>query len=380
MTKVYDALIIGAGAAGLSAALGLGRVHRSAIVFSAPSHRNNGAAHIHNVLTRDHTVPADFYAAARKDLERYNNTVFVETTITSVKKTPTKDGAFVASNAKGETWHGRTVVLATGVKDVFPDLPGYAENWPQNIYQCPFCDGHERADLPIGVLAYPGFNPMLVRLATIAHAFGVKPGEKNVPGQSKVTLFTNGKVDMGVEANAAAMELCRAKGIKVEERKVVKLEDVSGKKGVDVGVDVRLEDGERVFVGFVLHKPPTELVAKEVIDGLGLETRRGMFGDMVKTVNMFKETSVEGVFAAGDVCEDMTAVDNALFTGACAAGGVAHYVGNLDDKEALEWWKAKASMANGVKEKIEKQEGDVAGCADVKEAVLDSSPHKELQK
>ena len=379
MTKVYDALIVGAGAAGLSAALGLGRVHRSAIVFSTSSHRNNGAAHIHNVLTRDHTVPTDFYAAARKDLERYNNTVFVETTITSVSKAATiKGGGFIASNAKGETWHGRTVVLATGVRDVFPDLPGYAENWPQNIYQCPFCDGHERADLPIGVLAYPEFNPMLVRLATIAHAFGVESGEKNTPGQSKVTLFTNGKVDMGVEANQAALELCRAKGIKVEERKVVKLEDVSGKKGVDVGMDVWSEDGERVFVGFVLHKPPTELVAREVVDELGLETRRGMFGDVVKTINMFKGTSVEGVFAAGDICEEMTAVDNALFTGACAAGGVVHYVGDLDDKEALERWKAKESVANWVKAKVEQQEGDAAGCADVKEVVVDSSPHKEL--
>ena len=378
MIKVYDALIIGAGAAGLSTALGLGRVHRSALVFSTPSHRNNGAAHIHNVLTRDHTVPAEFYAAARKDLERYNNTAFVETAITSITKAATKGDNFVASNARGETWYGRTVVLATGVKDVFPDLPGYAENWPQNIYQCPFCDGHERADLPIGVLAYPTFDPMLVRLATIANAFGVKPGEKNVPGQSKVTLFTNGKVDMGLEANTAAVELCRAKGIKVEERKVVKLEDVSGKKGVDVGVEVWLEDGERVFVGFVLHKPPTELVARDVIDGLRLATRRGMFGDVVKTVNMFKETSVEGVFAAGDVCEEMTAVDNALFTGACAAGGVAHYVGDLDDREALEWWKAQEGVANGVKEKVEKQEVDLAGCADVKEVGLDSSPHKEL--
>lgn len=130
MSKLYDALIVGGGPAGLSVALGLARVHRTCVVFSDGTFRNKGVKAAHSIITRDHVHPQEIRDLARKDVEKYGNTRFEETAVTSIRKI---DGAFVARNKAGEEWQGRAVVLATGVIDVFPDLPGYAENWPESM-------------------------------------------------------------------------------------------------------------------------------------------------------------------------------------------------------------------------------------------------------
>ena len=130
MSKMYDALIVGGGPAGLSIALGLARVHRTCFVFSDSKYRNDGVTAAHSIITRDHVHPQEIRDLAKKDIKKYGNTSFVDTSITNLSK---KSDGFVAKNAAGEEWKGKTVALATGVKDLFPDLPGYAENWPDNM-------------------------------------------------------------------------------------------------------------------------------------------------------------------------------------------------------------------------------------------------------
>lgn len=116
MNKIYDALIIGGGPAGLSTALGLGRVHRTCVVFSDNKFRNQGAHAAHAILTRDHTPPQEIRAIGRDQLERYGNTTFVDTRIENVRKDTSHDiEMFVAEDGKGQSWIGKTVVLATGV-------------------------------------------------------------------------------------------------------------------------------------------------------------------------------------------------------------------------------------------------------------------------
>lgn len=143
-SKIYDALIIGAGPAGLSAALGLSRVHRSKAVFTRPGNagfRNEGAHEMHNVLSRDCTKPEDFRQIAREQILKYGTTDFYEADITSIKKVePTEADAtaipsyFEVVDKEGQKWNGRKVVLAMGSKEVLPtDVQGYKENWPHNM-------------------------------------------------------------------------------------------------------------------------------------------------------------------------------------------------------------------------------------------------------
>lgn len=144
---IYDALIIGAGPAGLSTALGLSRLHRTKVVFTRPQNagfRNEGTHEVHNVLTRDCTPPAEFRRIAREQIEKYGTTEFIEADITAIRKLEPASteghnlscsSYFEATDGEGRKWVGRKVVLATGSVEVLPaEIPGYKENWPQNMY------------------------------------------------------------------------------------------------------------------------------------------------------------------------------------------------------------------------------------------------------
>jgi len=143
-STIYDALIIGAGPAGLSAALGLCRVHRTKVVFTRPldaGFRNEGAEEMHNVLSRDCTPPAEFRRISKDQIMKYGTTEFIEAEITSLKRIELNEtdqvsppSYFEALGRDGHKWHGRKIVLATGSVEILPtDIPGYKENWPQNV-------------------------------------------------------------------------------------------------------------------------------------------------------------------------------------------------------------------------------------------------------
>jgi thioredoxin reductase len=125
---LLDVLIIGGGPGGLSVATGLARQLYTAVVFDSGLYRNVRAQHMHNVATWDHRSPAEFRAKARDDLlARYNTIQFVDTRIESVAKTPT--GAFQTTDSTGKVWEGKKLVLATGVRDVPPEIEGYDDVW-----------------------------------------------------------------------------------------------------------------------------------------------------------------------------------------------------------------------------------------------------------
>jgi thioredoxin reductase len=136
--KIYDAIIVGGGPAGLSTALGLSRLCRPSILFDSGEYRNQGATALHTYLTRDGINPGEFRATARREIEQKYSAyaTFVNSKIVSVKKMDIQAGyqGFEAVDSANKMYFGRKLVLATGSEDILPtDIDGFKENWPSHM-------------------------------------------------------------------------------------------------------------------------------------------------------------------------------------------------------------------------------------------------------
>lgn len=166
-----------------------------------------------------------------------------------------------------------------------------------------FCDGHERSHLPGGVL---GFDTPIS--AHIAQMVNLLRSENSGP----VTIFTDG-VKPGAEGMDDAFEIVGALGCKIVTEKILSLEPA---QAPDVGVTVRLGDGQDIKVGYLGHKPATVLAGKEMIQSLGVAIdEHPTMGDTIKLVDVFGSTTMKGVFAAGDASTPLKAASNALASG-----------------------------------------------------------------
>lgn len=144
----YDVIVIGGGPAGLQATLTLARVHRRVLMLDSGSYRNDPARHMHNVVTHDGTPPAEFRAAALRDIAAYDTVTVRNAAATAVAA----DGDGFRVTIGAETVAARGVILATGVRDTLPDKPGLAELFGDVVAHCPFCHGHEFAGRPVAVV------------------------------------------------------------------------------------------------------------------------------------------------------------------------------------------------------------------------------------
>lgn len=144
---MYDALVIGGGPAGPQAALTLGRMHRTVVLVDSGRYRNSAAEHVHNFLTHDGRSSEELRKLAREELAGYATVETRDATVQSMRETAE---GFVADGDDGPI-SARTVVLATGMVDLLPDVPGLGEAWGAEVANCPFCHGHEFAERPVGV-------------------------------------------------------------------------------------------------------------------------------------------------------------------------------------------------------------------------------------
>ncbi|KAH8669432.1 hypothetical protein BGZ61DRAFT_364474 [Ilyonectria robusta] len=161
----YDAIIIGGGPAGLSALSGLARVRRKVLLIDSGEYRNAPTRHMHDVIGFDGVTPAYYRWAARGQLSHYDTVSMVNGTVTKIVAQQNNTWFSVSANYANETktLSTKKIVLATGLKDILPETPGIEENWGKGIYWCPWCDGHEHADQPLGLLASLDKIPGLVR-------------------------------------------------------------------------------------------------------------------------------------------------------------------------------------------------------------------------
>jgi thioredoxin reductase len=292
---MHDVTIIGGSYAGLSAALQLGRARRSVLVVDAGQRRNRFATSSHGFLGQDGQPPDAIAAKARAEVLEYPTVRLLEGTARDAKPI---EGGF-AVRVGDEEYRSKRLILATGVADELPAIPGLAERWGQSVFHCPYCHGYELDKGRLGVL---GAGPLAAHHAVLVSEWA---------GDERMTLF----LDRAVELSAEELAMLEARRIRLERARVVAVE------GTAPRIDVRLEDGRVTTLDglFVVAKTVlTNSFARE----LGLELEEGPVGAFYKTDPM-KATSVPGVFACGDAGLAMGSVTFAVADGA-RAGFAAH--------------------------------------------------------
>lgn len=266
-----DAVVIGGGPAGLQAALTLGRMHRDVLLLDSGSYRNAPATHMHNFVTHDGRPPADFRAMARADLASYESVEVREQAARAVRRVA---GGFETVLVDGSIVTSAAVVLATGVRDVLPDVPGLAEHFGTLVHHCPFCHGHELAGLVVGVQDGPRAAHLVPMLSRIAAE----------------VVVVEGAIDKAV-----------ADG---------------GRLRLEQGDDSMIVDGLFVASTFEQAAPFAEQLSLDLLDSGCIE------------VDAMGRTSVPGIYAAGDLAHSralpmpMASVLAAAAAGQVAAGAV----------------------------------------------------------
>jgi thioredoxin reductase len=288
----YDLIVVGGSFAGLSAATQLARARRRVLVIDAGKPRNRFAAHSHGFLGQDGRTPAEILGDARRQLLAYPTATIVDAY--AAKAEAAGDGFMVALE-DGMTFEGLRLLLATGVCDTLPDIPGLREQWGKTVLHCPYCHGYETAGGPLGVLAV---GAMSMHQALL------------IPDWGDVTLFTN----TTFEPDAKQMQALEARGAKLETARIKACEP----DGAD-GLALHLEDARAVRVKALFTAPYTSM-ASPLAEQLGCAFAEGGLGPIIK-VDEFQQTSVAGVYAAGDAARSMTNIAFAVSGGAFA--GVA---------------------------------------------------------
>lgn len=288
ITSSYDVVVVGAGSAGLAAAIALGRSLRSVLVIDAGHPRNAPAAHAHNLLGREGISPLDLVAAGREEARAYG-VEFLDAVVDDVSGSI---GQFTLQ-AAGRTVAARRIVLATGLTDVLPDVEGVKECWGTSVLHCPFCHGYEVRGQRIGVLAT---GPMVVHQALLFNQLS-----------EHVTVFAH-TVDLDDEARKQFAALA----IPVVEGEVVKLT----RDGKQVQ-GVVLADGSEHRVDAVVVGPRFEANAT-IFEALGGELVDHPMGRMVET-DLAGKTSIPGVSAAGNI-SDLSAMVSASAGAGVMAG------------------------------------------------------------
>lgn len=286
----HDVIIIGGSFAGLSAALYIARTRRSACVLDTRSPRNRFAPHAHGFLAQDGQSPQDILTTARSQVAAYPTVSLMDGRAVSATR---EEGRFNITLATGEVMSSNLLILAFGVRDELPDIPGLAERWGHSVLHCPYCHGYEFAGQRLGVLYT---SPMSFHQPLLIAEWG------------STTLYLNGHPEPDPESRAKL----EARGVEIE---AARIEVLHGADRTLSGLE--LEGGRRVAIDALYVGSRTHLNS-DIAQQLGCEVEDGAFGKVIR-VNEMKETTVPGVFAVGDITRSAHTIAWASTDGVTAA-------------------------------------------------------------
>ncbi|MGN5236507.1 NAD(P)/FAD-dependent oxidoreductase [Rhodococcus sp. SJ-3] len=287
---MYDVVIVGAGAAGLSAALVLGRQKRSVLVVDGGRPRNAPAAEMHMYLGRDGGAPAQLLADGRAEIEAYPTVERISGQVSAVDGT---DGAFTVTVDDEVSVQARKLFFAVGVIDVPWEIAGLAERWGSEVFHCPFCHGFETDGLALAVLAN-GADAGLG--AYVADRYS-----------DDVTVCTNGPSTIPEPLRA----MLDKTGARVVETPIDRI------TGEHRSLEVHFADGTLLERQALYHRAPTT-PNTTLTRALGCEH----FDDGCVRIDEFGKTTVPGVSAGGDAAHLAAVPDPVTLVAPAAADGV----------------------------------------------------------
>ncbi|KAB8141478.1 NAD(P)/FAD-dependent oxidoreductase [Chloroflexia bacterium SDU3-3] len=290
----YDVIVIGGGAAGLSGALALARSRRAVLVVDGGQPRNAPASHMHNYLSRDGLPPGELLAIGREEVAGYGGQ-FVAQQVRGVRRLDGERLGFAVELADGAVAQARRLLVATGLVDELPDIPGVAERWGRDVLHCPYCHGWEVRDQAIGVVAS---GPQATHQALLFRQLS-----------DDVALFTHTAPPLPDEQR----EQLEARGVAIIPGEVAALEIVNDRLS-----GVRMRSGERIARQALVIAPRFSARAG-LLGALGLEpTPLEMGGHPLGSyiaADTTGATAVPGVWVAGNVADPMAQVITAAAAG-----------------------------------------------------------------
>lgn len=306
---LFDVAVIGGGPAGLSAGVALARALRSVVVIDAGEQRNLGAESVHGFLSREGMSPRDLLAAGREELARYGGAM----TSGFVQQASRGEDQFILAMDDGSTRAARRLLIASGIVDELPDLPGVADRWGRDVLYCPYCHGWEIRNQRIGVLA--------------ADSHSVLQALTFRQWSADVTVLLND----ALELSAGQAEQLAARSVQVVEGKVREL-DVRDDRltgavlgsGATVNLDVLVVSPATMSKANMLQRLGLEPAALHEGPGTRLETDES------------GRTSCPGVWAAGNATDVSAQVMTAAAAGLRAAEAINADLVLADTRRAVE--------------------------------------------
>lgn len=283
MKEKFDVIIIGGSYAGLSAGMALGRSLRNVLIIDSGKPCNRQTPHSHNFITQDGKTPKEISSLAKEQVFKYETVKFCDGIVV---KTSKNSVGFEVETENGDMFQAKKLILASGVKDIMPDIPGFAECWGISVIHCPYCHGYEVKGKVTGIMSNGDMAFDFTKLV-----FNLT---------KELTLFTNGK-----------STLIQEQIDKFNQHNILLIEDEIAEIVHENGQieKVILKNGKEILLGALYAKIPFAQNIK--VEELEIELNEQGF----IAVDIMQKTNIPGVFACGDNVTMMRSVANAVAQG-----------------------------------------------------------------